>query len=56
MQRSKATKETDAVTLRQFERYLPSAEIHPKYKGKINKLADVLLMPVFLQDKLVFFA
>ena len=52
MMHAKTTNNNDAVTKRQFERFLPTAELPPNWKSKVHNLRDVLNMPIFLQDKL----
>ena len=52
MQRAKTTILNDAVTLRQFNRFLPNAKLPPHWQGSVEKLEDVLKMPIIIQDKL----
>ena len=48
------TKINDAVTNRQFTRFLVNAQIPPRWKSKVNVLEDVLQMPVIYQDNWMF--
>ena len=52
MEHAKNTKLNDAVTKRQFERFLPNAELPPRWKGKVKTLNDVIILPIIIQDKL----
>ena len=52
MNRSKQTIKNDAVTLRQFNRFLTKAHIRSQFKGVVKELKDVLQMPTILQDLL----
>ena len=46
------TKINDAVTTRQFNRFLLTAKILPSWKKEVKVLEDVVHMPVIHQDKL----
>ena len=48
------TKINDAVTNRQFTRFLVNVQIPPRWKSKVNVLEDVLQMPVIYQDNWMF--
>ena len=52
MDHSRNTKLNDAVTYRQFSRFLVHAQIPPSWKQEVICLEDVLHMPVIFQDKL----
>ena len=52
MERSRTTRKNDAVTLRQFNRFLITANIPSQFKGIVKELKDVLVMPIILQDLL----
>ena len=52
MEHSANTKLNDAVTYRQFSRFLVHAEIPPSWKQPVVALEDVIKMPVIYQDKL----
>ena len=52
MEQSATTKLNDAVTERQFNRYLPKAKLPPRWVGKVKVLEDVLQMPIIFQDQL----
>ena len=48
MERSSTTKLNDAVTQRQFERFLPNAKLPARWMGKVNTLNDVLLLQIMV--------
>ena len=51
MERAQTTKKNDAVTLRQFNRFLKTANISSQYKGLVKQFKDVVQqMPIILQD------
>ena len=52
MQRAKTTIVNDAVTSRNFDRFLQNAKLPPRWEGSVEKSEDVLKMPVIIQDKL----
>ena len=52
MDQAKTTKINDAVTNRQFNRFLSKANLPSRWKGKVKVLQDVLQMPIIFQDKL----
>ena len=52
MEHATKTKLNDAVTLRQFNRFLTNAKLPPRWESKIKSLEDVLQMPIIFQDKL----
>ena len=52
MQQSATTKLNDAVTERQFNRFLTNAKLPPQWVGEVKVLEDVLKIPIILQDKL----
>ena len=52
MDHSANTKANDAVTYRQFNRFLPTAKLPSRWKGRVKVLEDVLQMPIIVQDKL----
>ena len=49
MDRPKRTRKNDSVTLRQFNRFLITANIPSQFKGTVKELKDVLEMPIILQ-------
>ena len=52
MQRAKSTMDNDAVTRRQFERFLSTAEISSRFESSVKTLEDVIQLPLIIQDKL----
>ena len=52
MEHSATTKVNDAVTERQFNRFLANAKLPSRWEGKVKVLEDVLEMPIIFQDKL----
>ena len=46
------TKKNDAVTNRQFNRFLATAHLPSNWKGRVKVLADVLEMPLIKQELL----
>ena len=52
MEHAPTTKINDAVTMRQFNRFLTNATLPPLWEGKIKSLQDVVEMPIIFQDKL----
>ena len=49
MRHAQSTKANDAVTQRQLQRYFSSANLHIRWKGKVNTLRDVVQPPVIIQ-------
>ena len=52
MEHAKSTKADDAVTNRQFQRFLSTAKLPTQWEGKVKTLKDVILMPLIYQDLL----
>ena len=52
MERSATTKKNDAVTERQFNRFVTTAKLPSQWEGKVKVFKDVLEMPIIHQDKL----
>ena len=51
MERAQTTKKNDAVTLRQFNRFLKTANLPSQFKGTVKQFKDVVQqMPIILQD------
>ena len=51
MERAQTTKKNDAVTLRQFNRFLKTSNISSHYKDLVKQFKDVVQqMPIILQD------
>ena len=51
MDHAATTKINDAGTNRQFNRFLATAQLPSIWKGRVKVLADVLQMPLILQDR-----
>ena len=53
MERAQTTKKNDAVTLRQFNLFLKTANLPSQFKGTVKQFKDVVQqMPIILQDLL----
>ena len=53
MERAQSTRNNDAVTLRQFNRFLKTANLSFQFKGTVKHFKDVVQkMPIILQDLL----
>ena len=52
MEHAATKKLNDAVTKRQFERFLPNAKLPPRWMGKVKTLNDAVLLPLIVQDQL----
>ena len=52
MDHAPTNKKNDSVTNRQFNRFLATAHLPSNWKGRVKVLADVLEMPLILQDLL----
>ena len=52
MEHAVTTKANDAVTKRQFDRFLPNAKLPPRWMGTVKTLNDVVLLPIIVQDQL----
>ena len=46
MEHAATTKANDAVTKRQFERFLSNAKLPQRWVGKVKTLNDVVLIPI----------
>ena len=51
MERASTTKLNDAVTKRQFERFLPKAKLPERWMGKVKTLNDAIQPPIIIHDK-----
>jgi len=51
MQHAQSTKANDALTQRLFQQYLLSADLHTRWKGKVNTLRNVVQLPVINQEE-----
>ena len=51
MEHAVTTIANDAVTKRQFERFLPNGKLPPRWMGTVKTLNDVVLLPIIVQDQ-----
>ena len=51
MEHASTTKLNNAVTKRQFERFLSKAKLPESWMGKVKTLNDAIQLPINIQDK-----
>ena len=57
MERAQTTKKNDAVTLRQFNQFLKTANLPSQFKGTVKQFKDVVQqMSIILEDLLNVFS